>query len=120
MLLGVLFIATVLLLLEGCGHVTIQDETIWALKPQGLGAFEAHTLSAPTADLTEDQFQALRAASPPAPLVCMSATSFGDYKSALEIFCSDYPQSCSYATVYQMKNFFTKMSKLIEKAKVKP
>ena len=53
-------LAISLWLLSGCNHITLHDETLYALKPQGLGALEAHWLTSVEQDLSEETFQALR------------------------------------------------------------
>lgn len=61
----------------------MKDETLFALKGPGLGAFEAHFLSSATADLTQAQWDAISPG-----MICLDAVAFGDLKKEIEELCS--------------------------------
>lgn len=107
-----LFILMVLLTLSGCGTVTIKDETIWALKPRPMGAFEAHTLKPDQKELTQDQWDAISTGK-----LCMSIDSLGNFKAIQEQLCSYHPSECTYDDQQRLNLFFTRARKLAKKAK---
>jgi len=88
--------ALVLLLLCSCAQVTIQDETVTALRGPGLGAIQIHTLTTEQVNLNQAQLDQISAG-----LFCLDAQGFGDFKAIIEQLCSFHPTECNYATVVQ-------------------
>jgi len=103
-----------LLLIEGCVQVPIQNETIWGIRyPPGNGAVQAQTLTAGTTDLTEIKWQTAQEAinAQQEVLVCMSSSSFADWKSAIEILCSQ-GNYCTYPVQTGVNQTFLRLNNL--------
>ena len=101
-----------LILLNACNTVDIKDETVYALKPPGLGALEAHTLSTPVRDLSQAEWDATAAGK-----LCMSIESFGDYKKLIQDLCSYNPTQCNYPKVQAATSHLEKIQAKAKKAK---
>lgn len=99
------------MLLSSCGTVTIKNETIWALKGGHLGAFEAHTLSSASRDVSEAEWDEMA----PGKL-CMSIDALGDYKAIQEELCSYHPSECTYEVQEKMNQFYKRATQLHAKA----
>jgi hypothetical protein len=101
----------VILLLSSCQQVSINDETVYALKGPGRGAFYAHTLTTEQGSLSQAEWDVISAG-----MLCMSANSFGDLKAIIEQLCSYNPNECNYP---QVQPVVTRLTTLIKKAKKK-
>lgn len=119
----VLYIPTGLcLFLSGCSQVTIKDEIYYGLKYPGDGAVMAHTLTTPTADLTEAQWEATieQLLLQGKVMICTSSDSVADAKAIQEQLCSWNPSECNYDTTQATQSFFTRfetMKKRLKKRK---
>ena len=101
-----------LTLLSACNTVDIKDETVYALKPPGLGALEAHTLSTPVRDLSQAEWDVMAAG-----MLCMSIDAFGDYKKLVQDLCSFNPTQCNYPKVQAGITHLEKLQVKARKAK---
>jgi acyl-CoA synthetase (NDP forming) len=116
------FIGTAaLLLVSGCAQVQIQDETVYGLKGPGYGAVLAHTLSSPVTDLTETQWEQTQVniMNSGKAVLCMSSDSFADWKSAIEILCSQ-GNYCTYPVQQQVTRLFSKLEYIAKRARRVP
>lgn len=77
---------------NACTSVPIHDETVCGdLGPQGASCF--HTLSSESYDLDKQAWDSQREG-----MLCLSQTTFGDFKEELEKLCS-LSNACAYDSV---------------------
>lgn len=103
-----------------CAQIPIKDETIFGVRyPPGNGAVSVHTITGPIVDLSEDDWLAEQTAinTENEALMCMSSSSFADFKSEIEQLCS-MGNYCSYPDVQSMRQFFLKLENLKHTLKV--
>lgn len=107
------------LLLEGCAQVTVKDEIAYGLKGPGLGAFEAHTLTSYTADLSEAQWEATVRAimAKHEAVICMSSNAFADAKAIQEQLCSFNPTECNQDTTQAAEELMAKVQLIIKRTR---